>query len=880
MFHVGRSMFDVHSYRENTSRTPPGLSRRLVAAGTDACVLIVISGFLLCYLEPQFLFSKTTPTGGDMGSHYFTAEYLRNHLLPQWKISGWCQGNLAGFPMLQYYFPLPFLLMSALSLAVPLEIAFKLVAVLGTFLLPLCTYGFLRLLGRGFPIPALGAAFTLPFLFMEGNSMWGGNIASTLAGEITYSLGFALTILWLGMLHRTMERGRGALACSVVLGCVAMSHGYTLLFAGFASLFFLFTRMGFRKNLLLLARVHGGAVLLTGFWLVPLLAFLPFTTRFSILWIFFDFNQVMREVLPLVVRPYLGLALAGVIGAVALRFSGRRAVVGREFVYIWWIGLCAVGLYFAGYRAGVVDIRFLPFAQWAGCIAAVSIFGIIRLPDAARPFLAVLLLAGTMLWVDSRETSLRSWARHDFRGFEKARLYNDFSSVNRFLKGGPGDPRVAYEHSMRHQGAGTVRAFENLPLFSGRSTLEGVYIQASLSVPFLFYMQSEYSRTPSTPIPDYNYSRFDLDRAARHMEMFNVGHFIAVEPETVSAADAHPSFHPVHESGPYRVYELASGSAGYVEPVRYMPVAAGRDKWRRTAYEWFRVGDLDVPLVFDSRRDRVEAGVFSAMEPLDVRNIPKRAIQTHGPSRQTVTDDEILIEGAAVGKPLMVKISYHPNWKVEGADRVYPASPAFMLLVPDGPTVRLYYGRSWPDHLGALLTVMFVLGTAAFGFAPARRLVEPYYLLMERVAFPAVVASMLSLFGVCAWYLAVKAPEFPVIPFNRGIAHFTAGEFPEARKLFGYVRERHPQTLIVDEAVYHLAMSHFREKNWREALREIERLLDEYPETRRAAEALFHAGLCASELGREQVAHHWFKRTIDKFPGSVWAGLAAERLRR
>jgi len=40
--------------------------------------------------RPNALFSNPTPIGGDMGSHYFTAEYLRNQLLPQWKISGWC----------------------------------------------------------------------------------------------------------------------------------------------------------------------------------------------------------------------------------------------------------------------------------------------------------------------------------------------------------------------------------------------------------------------------------------------------------------------------------------------------------------------------------------------------------------------------------------------------------------------------------------------------------------------------------------------------------------------------------------------------------------------------------------------------------------------
>jgi len=93
------------------------------------------------------------------------------------------------------------------------------------------------------------------------------------------------------------------------------------------------------------------------------------------------------------------------------------------------------------------------------------------------------------------------------------------------------------------------------------------------------------SRSNSWPCSDYNYSRFDLDRAARRIEMFNVGHFIVVEPETAAAAEAHPEFSPVHEAGPYRVYEVASGATGYVEAVRYMHVSSGREKWRHTSYE-------------------------------------------------------------------------------------------------------------------------------------------------------------------------------------------------------------------------------------------------------------------------------------------------------
>ena len=99
--------------------------------------------------------------------------------------------------------------MAVLSWLIPLQVSFKLITVLGIFLLPGCTYLFFRFLKQPFPVPAIGAVFSLPFLFMEGNSMWGGNIPSTLAGTFCYSLGFAFAVLWLGLLYRTITEQRG-----------------------------------------------------------------------------------------------------------------------------------------------------------------------------------------------------------------------------------------------------------------------------------------------------------------------------------------------------------------------------------------------------------------------------------------------------------------------------------------------------------------------------------------------------------------------------------------------------------------------------------------------------------------------------------------------
>ena len=106
-----------------------------------------------------------------MASHFPTAVYLRDVLLPGGRLIGWNPGNFAGFPMFQFYFPLPFLLMVGMNLIMPLEVSFKLVSVLGIFLLPVASYFALRLMKQKFPVPILGALFSLPFLYAEGNSM-------------------------------------------------------------------------------------------------------------------------------------------------------------------------------------------------------------------------------------------------------------------------------------------------------------------------------------------------------------------------------------------------------------------------------------------------------------------------------------------------------------------------------------------------------------------------------------------------------------------------------------------------------------------------------------------------------------------------------------
>ena len=254
-------------------------------------VLLIVELFILSKLTPQYLLTPTITTGGDTASHYYTAEYLRHVLLPQGRISGWMPGNYAGFPILQLYFPLPFLLMSALNLVIPLQIAFKWISLLGIFLLPIAAYSMLRSLRTPFPGPALGAVFTLPFLFNGANSMWGGNILSTLAGEFTYSLSLSITLIFLGSLYRGCLENRRVILNAFLVFLVGFSHGYTLLFAEAVSLFFLITPRGSIKRAIYLLKVYALGFFFLAFWLVPLIIFTKYTTPYHLAWTIYSHQR-------------------------------------------------------------------------------------------------------------------------------------------------------------------------------------------------------------------------------------------------------------------------------------------------------------------------------------------------------------------------------------------------------------------------------------------------------------------------------------------------------------------------------------------------------------------------------------------------------------
>ena len=58
----------------------------------------VASLYVWFTLQPDLLLANTTTNGGDTGAHVWWPAYLRDHILPKWRLTGWAPDWYAGFP--------------------------------------------------------------------------------------------------------------------------------------------------------------------------------------------------------------------------------------------------------------------------------------------------------------------------------------------------------------------------------------------------------------------------------------------------------------------------------------------------------------------------------------------------------------------------------------------------------------------------------------------------------------------------------------------------------------------------------------------------------------------------------------------------------------
>lgn len=871
----------------------------------DILLLALVYFYLLQYFPFNYILSDTVITGGDTGSHYKTAVYLKEVLLPQGKIIGWYPGNYGGYPLFIMYFPLLYLLAVGLSEWMALTVSFKIVTLIGPFLLPICTYVMVKCCRFRFPGPGLAACGSVVFLLNTSNSMWGGNLYSTLAGEFSYSVSFSLTFAFLGVLYRLVDQivivkqkmnWWLLLIAILLLFMIGLTHGFTLIICSLSALYFLLHPKYFvRKGILILVVFGVGGFLFSG-WFIQLFLNAPYTTPFDILWTFAS----VWEVLPQSVVPILALffvySLYALIPAKSkwqlLSWPERKVVP-----FLWFIILLSVFCYLNADTLKLPDIRFIPFVQFLvtiwGC-AFLALLSTNRFVLKVLPFIGFCTM---VLWLNHYTNNAKGWTAWNYRGFENAPRWEDHRAIIFELAGRYEEPRVAYEHNSLNNGMGTVRTFESLPYFAGRATLEGLYFQSSLLSPFVFYTQSLYSKQISCPFPEYPCSRFDLERAGAYLELLNVNQLILVSDHAKNQARTLPNQYRLQKKIAYSPYELwqLNHSTGYVTILETPPQFVEPENFRHKFYNWFRSYSPEGPFLYTVPIGAgVLGGIINQLNAFDQIPVPQSSSGSSLSNERKATSDCQVIETIkkeslhfktnCPGKPHLVKVAYNPGWQVEGGDGPYLVSPAFILVYPHGEEVHLQYDNHGPRSLGLAMTWV---GIGMFMILVIIALFPKFQLGVARLRsigdVPILNYSGFGFFLLLFVFLLGLGTRGIINPgyqasFKKYERFYTVKDYDTAQKGFKEITERWKHQPTIDKIYYFLGLSYYLDQKCDIALEAFQEILA-FRDSEYLAEAYYHLGLCSQILQKPQEAKQYYHTIIDQLRDPSWSIHATARLK-
>jgi hypothetical protein len=779
-----------------------GFDRAVVERAITWAVVAAVTLLLFKAFQPSKLFSNTTPTGGD--AHTAAPAILRDHFLPQWRLTGYTTAWYAGMSLYQFYMVLPPLLIVILDLFLPYGIAFKLVTVLGSLLLPYAAYTMGRLMRLPFPAPALMAAATLPFLFDRGTggvgtNIFGGTITSTMAGEFNFSIALALSLIAIGLVYRAMNEQTGRIAAAVMVALTVMCH----LLVGFFMVTALLTMaLVFAAHSLIsstrttttdesvpakrwawftyTAPALVLSVLLTAWWLLPFWHHRELTfdmgwtkdTRYSdvlfrgdIMWAIVLACFAIAFGVWLKSKALLSMSAWLVVLGLIVRYIPDGRLWNLRMLPGYWLTLyllAAVGVVAVVKGAlTALEVRRadqrLEIESVAAIVTTVAVLFFIALPMRLIPGSKTVGGTEAMFGFGAKHHYLKGWIGGNYTGYEDDPDWPEYANLMATMEQvgqDNGCGRAFWEYDGDQIGRyGTTMALMNLPYFTDWciDSLEGVYFESSATTPFNFLLAAEGSVKPSNPIRDFGYNgpfgenglfrrlgteqKVDgqsstwsidttvFDSAVSHMQLLGVRYYMAVTPDVIATASAHEDLTQLTTSGPWVIFSVAD-SENVVGLERLPYVEAGSDatssRWRDTGVALWDLGADGFYAAPRGPKDwpRITQGqdlpTVPVNQPAQVSNIQ---VNEHGSAISFDVDQ--------VGKPVLVKWSYDPNFRVEGASGPYRVTPNFMVVVPTETSVRLEYGRGTDEYIGYALTWIGIGGLVALGITERRRRRRP-----------------------------------------------------------------------------------------------------------------------------------------------------------
>jgi hypothetical protein len=271
--------------------------------------------------------------------------------------------------------------------------------------------------------------------------------------------------------------------------------------------------------------------------------------------------------------------------------------------------------------------------------------------------------------------------------------------------------------------------------------MEGLYFESSATTSFHFITVSELSAQPSNPVSGLVYgtstSPADFTLGVKHLQMLGVRYLMLFTPQTERMAKKQRDLKLVatvpdkdgQDPKGWKIYEvkhalpLVTGLS--VEPLVVKTHAGDYqqcwgEKWQQaspmphlgdwecSAAPWFTKSD---------QLDKVWVGSGpKSWKHIDIKQLDNTSETAIEPTKVTRIHEgvsSITFHVSEIGKPVLVKTSYFPNWQATGAKGPYRAAPNLMVVVPTSHDVTLTYGLSKADWVGRFVTLISVAALGA-----------------------------------------------------------------------------------------------------------------------------------------------------------------------
>ena len=379
-------------------------------------------------------------------------------------------------------------------------------------------------------------------------------------------------------------------------------------------------------------------------------------------------------------------------------------------------------------RAGPV-----PAGPWAPAAVGGAIVGLlVVMAIVVPPF----IVSASALPVTYGPNEVTNWSNYNYVGYEGQASWNEYHSVMQTMqtvgdKYGCG--RAMWEYSSSENRFGTPEALMLLPYWTNGciDSMEGLLFESSTTTPYHFINQAELSQGPSEPEVGLPYGPLDVTLGVQHLQLLGVKYFMAETPEVEQQAAADPALTLVAQTGPwasdysgtttkttwniYRVKDAPLVTPLANDPVVLSGVTPAPSSWLTPSLAWYD----------DPTRWNVELAQDGPSSwPRTPVADPKPTVKHVGTTRVTdvsQTDSSVRFHVSRVGTPVLVKVSYFPNWHASGADGPYRVTPNLMVVVPTSHDVTLSYGGSSAGTLGLLATLLGLVALILLFVVPTLR---------------------------------------------------------------------------------------------------------------------------------------------------------------